>query len=330
MKSIPVCLIYPYIAPLCIIGGPALFDVKPTLLSDYKSEVFVIASIFLILLLSLIVVLFYFYKSQSLRNELLELTKQLKEDKEQLKQSEKDLRKAKERAEAANRMQSAFVSNMSHEIRTPLNAIVGFSELLLGTIDCTKEQLEYSNIVKSNSTRLLQLINDVLDISKLESDQMQFNYDWCDIVGHCHSISMLANRRKDTDVELFFECEYPEYMLYTEPVRLQQVIMNLLTNALKFTPAGGKVLLTFKVDETDQCVLFSVSDTGPGIPEEKQEIIFNRFEKLNEFIQGTGLGLTICKLLTNRMGGDIWVDKQYKAGARFVFSHPISGTYPEK
>lgn len=112
-------------------------------------------------------------------------------------------------------------------------------------------------------------------------------------------------------------------MLYTDPLRLQQVIINLLNNALKFTPDGGSITLDYEIDEEDQCMLFSVTDTGAGIPEDKQELVFQRFEKLNEFVQGTGLGLAICKLTIQRMGGDIWIDKNYKNGARFVFSHPI-------
>lgn len=101
------------------------------------------------------------------------------------------------------------------------------------------------------------------------------------------------------------------------------MIINLLNNALKFTPDGGSITLDYEIDEEDQCMLFSVTDTGAGIPEDKQELVFQRFEKLNEFVQGTGLGLAICKLTIQRMGGDIWIDKNYKNGARFVFSHPI-------
>lgn len=112
-------------------------------------------------------------------------------------------------------------------------------------------------------------------------------------------------------------------MLYTDPLRLQQIIINLLNNALKFTPAGGSITLDYEVDEKKQCMLFSVTDTGTGIPEDKQELVFQRFEKLNEFVQGTGLGLAICKLTIQYMGGDIWIDKNYKNGARFIFSHPI-------
>ncbi len=304
--------------------GAQVINMKPTFMEEYKFEMRVLGAVFLALLLGLIVALFYFYKAQSLKNILLEATRQLKADKSKLESSERELRKAKERAEAASRIQTAFVSNMSHEIRTPLNAIVGFSELLLGSIECTKEQSEYANIIQSNTSLLLQLINDVLDISKLESGKMQFSYEWCDIVGHCHNITMLANRNKTVDVELTFQSSVPEYMLYTEPKRLQQIIMSLLSNALKFTPAGGKVMFNIEIDEIDKCVLFAITDTGFGIPADKQETIFNRFEKLNDFIPGTGLGLAICKLLTHHMGGDIWVDKQYKMGARFVFSLPIT------
>ena len=133
----------------------------------------------------------------------------------------------------------------------------------------------------------------------------------------------LTNRNKTVDVDIKLQMPKEPYMLYTDPLRLQQIIINLLNNALKFTPAGGSITLNYEVDEKKQCMLFSVTDTGTGIPEDKQELVFQRFEKLNEFVQGTGLGLAICKLTIQYMGGDIWIDKNYKNGARFIFSHPI-------
>ncbi len=304
-----------------------LVNYTPVFWNEYKFEIRIIIAVFIALLVGMVVSLFYYYKARTLKNILLNTAKQLKSDKNQLEQSERELRREKERAEAANRLQSAFVSNMSHEIRTPLNAIVGFSELLIGSIQCTPEQQEYSHIIKSNTSLLLQLINDVLDISKLESGKVQFSYDWCDIVAHCRNVIALAERDKKVDLEISLQSPVAEYMLYTDPYRVQQILANLLSNALKFTPAGGRIIVAFEIDEQDKCLLISVTDTGFGIPEDKQEVIFNRFEKLNDFVQGTGLGLALCKLLTHCLGGDIWVDKQYKMGARFVFSHPITGRY---
>ena len=239
------------------------------------------------------------------------------------KDIEETLTAARDKAEQSDKLKSAFLANMSHEIRTPLNAIVGFSSLLINSVEPSEELQEYANIIQTNSNLLLQLISDVLDVSRLESGKLQFNYEWCELVTHCQNMITLTNRNKTTNADVRLQMPKEPYMLYTDPLRLQQIIINLLNNALKFTPAGGSITLDYTVDKEKQCILFSVIDTGTGIPGDKQELVFQRFEKLNEFVQGTGLGLAICKLTIQYMGGDIWIDKDYKGGARFIFSHPI-------
>ena len=244
------------------------------------------------------------------------------EDMTKQKQAELELRKAKEKAEESDRLKSAFLANMSHEIRTPLNAIVGFSGVLTSD-DCDAEsRKEYVAIIQKNSDLLLRLINDILDISRLETGRLKLSYEEVEIVSLCQSVLATTSYGKRDVVEYVFRTPCEEFILETDVQRLQQILINLLSNANKFTEQGS-ITLGIEINEEQDCVYFSVTDTGRGIPEDKQKKVFERFEKLDEYVQGTGLGLAICKLTITMMGGDIWVDGDYKEGARFVVRHPL-------
>ena len=244
------------------------------------------------------------------------------EDMTKQKQAELELRKAKEKAEESDRLKSAFLANMSHEIRTPLNAIVGFSGVLTSD-DCDAESRhEYVAIIQKNSDLLLRLINDILDISRLETGRLKLSYEEVEIVSLCQSVLATTSYGKRDVVEYVFRTPCEEFILETDVQRLQQILINLLSNANKFTEQGS-ITLGIEINEEQDCVYFSVTDTGRGIPEDKQKKVFERFEKLDEYVQGTGLGLAICKLTITMMGGDIWVDGDYKEGARFVVCHPL-------
>ena len=245
------------------------------------------------------------------------------------KKIEEELRVAKDKAEHLDRLKSAFLANMSHEIRTPLNAIVGFSDVLASGGSSEDEQQGYVDIIKTNSDLLLRLINDILDVSRLEADRVTFTFEECDVVPLCQRVLASVSQARKSENEFIFECDRESMDMRTDTQRLQQVIINLLSNADKFT-RNGKITLGLKVDEKQRKVLFSVSDTGTGIPLEKQKLVFERFEKLNEYVQGTGLGLSICKLTVEKWGGEIWVDPGYTDGARFVFTHPLDIEQPKK
>lgn len=241
----------------------------------------------------------------------------------------KELQIAKMHAEQSDKLKSAFLANMSHEIRTPLNAIVGFSDVLASGGSSEDEQQGYVDIIKTNSDLLLRLINDILDVSRLEADRVTFTFEECDVVPLCQRVLASVSQARKSENEFIFECDRESMDMRTDTQRLQQVIINLLSNADKFT-RNGKITLGLKVDEKQREVLFSVSDTGTGIPLEKQKLVFERFEKLNEYVQGTGLGLSICKLTVEKWGGEIWVDPGYTDGARFVFTHPLDIEQPKK
>ena len=236
-----------------------------------------------------------------------------------LKETEQKLIIARDKAEELDRLKSAFLANMSHEIRTPLNAIVGFSSLLAET-DSRSERQEYIKIVQENNELLLQLISDILDLSKIEAGTFNFVYTNVDVNETCAEIIKSMSMKVSKGVELIFEEPFPECYIYTDKNRFTQVISNFINNALKFTQQGCITLGYEQVSH--QKIKFYVRDTGMGIPEEKQKSIFERFVKLNTFVQGTGLGLSICKSIVSQMGGEIGVDSTEGVGSCFWFTHP--------
>ena len=240
-----------------------------------------------------------------------------------LKESKRSQECMIQKAERAIKKKNMFLSNMSHEVRTPLNAIVGFSAVLSSDDDSFDEdsRKEFCEIIKVNSFQLLKLINDILDFSDFENDNITFNVRPYDAVKLCKEVVETVSASRKLEVELRFDTEISELVMDTDDARLRQVLINLLVNATKFTKEGSIVL---KLEMSDRnTAFFSVTDTGCGIPLEKQELIFERFEKLNDFAQGSGLGLSICKLIVTYMKGRLWVDSNYTQGARFCFTHPL-------
>lgn len=275
--------------------------------------------ILLVVSIVLLVMLYIVYKSyRSARR----YQRELMEDKEALVESERQLRTAKEIAEHANQMKSTFIANISHEIRTPLNAIVGFSELISDESISAGEKKEFFSIINNNSYLLLNLINDILDLSRLESGNMKF-------IIEDKLIGLLPERFSKCRAPGLSGCSIDLYTFWrplhiqTDSIRLQQLLINLLTNACKFTKEG-EINLSYQIDEDKQHVRITVTDTGCGIPEDKQKAIFERFEKVDEYAQGTGLGLSISQTIIEHLGGSIQLDPTYKHGARFIVLHPYN------
>lgn len=297
------------IDPKLIPAGAQMMNRDLTFFERYYYQILGIGGVFVLLVVGLLTTFYYYLRTKRLKDSLL--------------LSESELIVAKERAEESDRLKSAFLANMSHEIRTPLNAIVGFSNVLVTGECSSEEQKEFVGVIQTNSDLLLRLIGDILDISRLETGRLKFNFESCDLVALCRNVLATTSYSKKEGVEYDFYSRYDSYLLETDIQRLQQILINLLSNANKFTESG-KITLEFEVDEAHRMVQFAVSDTGCGIPKEKQEKVFERFEKLDEYAQGTGLGLAICRLTIERLGGRIWVDSKYEGGSRFVFTHPIA------
>ena len=237
---------------------------------------------------------------------------------------EQTLIEAKQRAEESDCLKSAFLANVSHEIRTPLNAIVGFSEVIAHTeSECERE--EYLDIVKANSNLLLHLINDILDLSRIESGKMEFIDENIQMDELCEELRQMHQMRIKNDVKVIFERPVASLTIVSDSHRLRQLYSNLISNAIKYTEKGA---ITFGYKLKGDMMEGYVRDSGSGIPAEKLNNVFGRFEKLDLLKQGFGLGLSICKSILDKMGGEIWVESELGVGSCFYFLIPCNGTFP--
>lgn len=276
--------------------------------TKYKNALISISLSFVVLSAIILFLVYILVKTNRLKNALLS--------------SQVELMAAKEKAEEANKLEKAFVANMSHEIRSPLNAIVGFTNLLITSEIPDDQKEEFKTIIQQNSDLLLNLINDILDLSRLEVNYIKFNFANEDVVSLCKSALMTVKAARPSQLEYRFESPIKEFPQLIDMKRMQQILINLLTNASKFTKEGS-ITLSFDVDNITHRMLFAVADTGCGIPLDKRNAIFERFTKLNTYVQGTGLGLSICKITVEKLGGRIWVDPDYTKGACLKFYIPI-------
>ena len=281
---------------------------------QYKFEILLLVAI--VLLLFLIMVLYFYLRTSKLKNKLLILIDKQKED-------EIELRKAKDKAEESDRLKSAFLANMSHEIRTPLNAIVGFSNILaLDDGVSPEERLEYIGSINKNSDLLLKLINDILELSRIESGYMSFEYEKCFVSELVDSIYMTHQMLISEQLEFIKELDAVQVEVMVDKGRLTQVITNFLNNASKFTKTGYIKLGYRYLSESDRVAIY-VEDTGRGIELSEQKMIFSRFYKQDEFSQGAGLGLSICQVIVEKLRGKIELWSEPGKGSRFTVVLPV-------
>lgn len=252
-------------------------------------------------------------KNYDPENDIIELIS-INYDITKLKQTEMILIKARDKAEESDRLKSAFLANMKHEIRTPLNAIVGFSNLLAST-DNTEEKEQYNLLIQHNNDLLLNIVNDVLDISKIESGHIEFHPVWFNLSELIKETVAEYTPNVPPEIKFFATCPKPDYIVELDSMHVKQILNNIVSNALKYT-SEGTVQISYELKEEGQ-VRISVADTGCGIPEDKIDKIFERFEKLDYYVQGAGLGLSISKSLVDKMGGRIEVDSIVGVGSTF-------------
>lgn len=265
----------------------------------------------------LCIVVIFLWQQRKLNAKLHRAKNKLDEQNRTLIKAEEELRKAKEVAEQSNWLKTMFIQNMSHEIRTPLNSIVGFSGVLVDMLDEKEDIGQYVALIESNSKLLLKLVGDILDISILDSE-VEIKHNAVDVNACCQASIDAAGASFDPGVRLIFEPACGELIINSNYNYIVQVLDNLLGNASKFTHEGS-VTLAYEVKKEENQLIFTVTDTGIGIPVEEQERVFERFVKLDNFSQGAGLGLSICRIVAERLGGYLRIDKGYTQGTRVIF-----------
>lgn len=265
----------------------------------------------------LCIVVIFLWQQRKLNAKLHRAKNKLDEQNRTLIKAEEELRKAKEVAEQSNWLKTMFIQNMSHEIRTPLNSIVGFSGVLVDMLDEKEDIGQYVALIESNSKLLLKLVGDILDISILDSE-VEIKHNAVDVNACCQASIDAAGASFDPGVKLIFESACDELIINSNYSYIVQVLDNLLGNASKFTHEGS-VTLAYEVKKEENQLIFTVTDTGIGIPVEEQERVFERFVKLDNFSQGAGLGLSICRIVAERLGGYLRIDKGYTQGTRVIF-----------
>lgn len=281
-------------------------------------------TIIILLVLVLAVAFILLYRENRHNNKLQQSEDLLLQKNIDLRTSEGELRLAKEMAEAASLMKSTFIQNMSHEIRTPLNSIVGFSQVLAALVENNTDAKEYSSIIEANSHDLLKLVSDVLALSEYDSAENRFDIEAVDVSMLCETnIDLIRSSLKEgVVIEYIGDDNCGSSTIYSNENGFSVILHNLLHNAMKFT-RQGQISLAYKMVHEDNKMILTVTDTGCGIPREQQERVFDRFVKLNDFAQGTGLGLALCKIVANKLNGEIHIDSTYTSGARFVLTLPI-------
>lgn len=239
----------------------------------------------------------------------------------ELKAAGDELLRAKEAAEQANRMKTNFIQSMSHEVRTPLNSIVGFSQVLASQFRGDPAVGEYASIIETSSLNLMRLVDDVLDIAFLDQTEGLPSTDFCVLNDCCRECADKVQREVRRGVMLLIEPSGDNPVVFTNPLRIRQVVIHLLHNAAKFT-REGHIVLSYECLAAQRLLRFVVQDTGPGIPQQMREVVFERFVKLDAFSQGTGLGLPVCRVIAAKLGGRLYLDPDYTRGCRFVFEVP--------
>jgi signal transduction histidine kinase len=290
--------------------------------SRRNTAISVIALLIVLLLLGLS--WWQLLRSKKLAKTLKQSQKDLIDEKTVIMDTMDKLDKARNDAIMADKMKTLFIQNMDHEIRTPLNAIVGFTQVLTDNeieLD-NEEKTEYASLILKNNDLLLKLVSDVFDIAQMESGSIQTSIEPCSLNDICSAAYESMKMRTEKNVTLRFSAHSSDFMLNTDRQRILQLLNNYLSNACKFT-RHGEITLDYSVDEESETVTFSVTDTGIGIPADKADKIFERFEKLNSFDQGTGLGLHVCKLIAKTLHGEVKLDTTYHSGSRFLFLHPF-------